>query len=118
MNHQLFTTLVELVSHFTQVDEDELFSKSRKKALVDARYMIIYIARQLDIRLIYIQRYFKLKGFELHYTTLFHACKRVEQDKEKDEYVQEFINNILLQLNPSKVLSPVAEDEDIINQLK
>ena len=117
MNHQLFTNIVDLVSHFTQVNEEEIFSKSRKKALVDARYMVIYIARQLDIRLVYIQRYFKLRGFELHYTTLFHACKRLEKDKQDDMFLSELVDSILLQLDPSKVLTPELT-EDIIKSPK
>tara|TARA_R110002020_G_scaffold68061_6_gene178334 strand:- start:1243 stop:1551 length:309 start_codon:yes stop_codon:yes gene_type:complete len=100
------------------VDEDEMFSRSRKKALVDARYLIIYIARQLDIQLIYIQRFFKLKGFELHYTTLFHATNRIGDDIKGDEYMKEVVNSILLQFDPSKVIAEVSAevDSDIVNQ--
>jgi len=105
MNPKLFTAIVELVSEFTSLNETEIFSKSRKKALVDARYLIIYIARQLDIKLVYIQRFFALKGFELHYTTLFHASNRIEQDIKDDEYVKELVDTIILQFDPTRVIS-------------
>ena len=105
MNIKLFNQIVDYVSHHTQVDEEEMFSRSRKKALVDARYLIIYIARQLDIKLVYIQRFFKLKGYELHYTTLFHASNRIGEDMKEDEYTKEVVNTILLQFDPTRVVN-------------
>lgn len=111
MNRKLFSAIVELVGEFTQLDETEIFSKSRKQTLVDARYLIIFISRQLDIKLIYIQRFFKLKGFKLHYTTLFHASKRIEAEIKEDEYLKEIVDSILLQFDPSRVVST-----EVINQ--
>ena len=95
MNHQLFSTIVNLVSEHTQIHESEIFTRSRKKALVDARYIIIYIARRMDIKLVYIQRFFALEGFELHYTTLFHACNRLEEDMEEDDYIKTLVADII-----------------------
>tara|TARA_R110000824_G_scaffold21748_14_gene80830 strand:+ start:6212 stop:6538 length:327 start_codon:yes stop_codon:yes gene_type:complete len=99
---RLFNNVVELVSHYTQVEEDELFTKSRKKALVDARYVIIFICRQLGIKQVYIQRFFKLKGFDVHYTTLFHAYHRIEDDVDDDELLEDMINIIISKIRQSE----------------
>lgn len=105
MNKKLFTKIVELVSNLTSVEEHEIFNRSRKKALVDARYLIIYIARQLEIKPVYIQRYFTLRGFELHYTTLFHAINRIDKDMKTDLEVREIVDSVILQFNPTKVIN-------------
>tara|TARA_Y100000817_G_C16755572_1_gene499153 strand:- start:9 stop:371 length:363 start_codon:yes stop_codon:yes gene_type:complete len=115
VNHKLFGAIVELVSDMTHLKETEIFQKSRKKAYVDARYLIMYIARQLDIKPVYIQRFFILKGFELHYTTLFHASNRIEEDMKEDEYMKEMVDTILLQFDPTRVIKKYPNKE-YINQ--
>jgi len=104
MNPKLFNQVVDLVSHFTMMKEEEIFSRSRKKAFVDARYLIIYIARHLDIRLVYIQRFFSLKGSDVCYGTLFHACNRIEGEMKEDPQVKSLVDQILLQFDSSKVI--------------
>ena len=104
MNKKLFEKIVEVVSHFTDVVPKDILSKSRKTHIIDARYMIIYVAHRCGMKWVYIQRYFSLLDHDLHYTTLFHAKNRIEEAMAKDEFVKEMVDQILINFNPEIIL--------------
>ena len=99
LNPSQFNQVVELASHHTGVQEKEIFNRSRKKAFVTTRYLIVYICRKLGIKLVYIQRFFDIRGFDICYATLFHACHRIDAEMEEDEYLRSVVEGILAQFN-------------------
>ena len=101
MNHKLFQQISRVVSEHTLVPESEIFTYSRKQAVVDSRYLIMYISRHLEIKNIYIQRFFHAAGVEICYGILFHAFRRIEEGIKNDALTREVVTEIISQLKPN-----------------
>ena len=57
MKQDVFNQYVDRVTDLYQIKKFELFSKSKKRELVDARHLLYYLCAKRPMKLIYIQKY-------------------------------------------------------------
>ncbi len=85
-NSYSFSKILKAVSNFYDINEKDILSSSRKKELVKARQMIIYILRK-DLGYSYPCIAKKLGGKD--HTTIIYSFNKIERDIKKDNNIQE-----------------------------
>lgn len=85
-----FETITQEVSTFYKIDPDQLFTKSRKREISDARQMIMYLAKK------HAKMPLTAIGTRLSRThaTVLHACKNIEERLSYERQLQEDLSKI------------------------
>ena len=88
MKQEVFNQYVDKVSKLFNVKKEELFSKSKKREIVDARQLLYYLCNTRYIGVSYIQKYMKENGYDIHHPSIINGIKRVsDKTKEDGDYV-------------------------------
>ena len=83
--------ITSLVCDSLKIDENKIRDKTRKKEIVFARQIAMYLSKDLTKS--------SLKTIGLHFggrdhSTVIHACASVEESLSKDKYIKELIDNL------------------------
>lgn len=87
--------VMNVVGPFYHVTGEDILGETRKKEIVTARSVVMYISKQ-DLNMTY-ERIGELLGGRLH-STVMHACNKVEKAMKKDENMKRDINGLRLEL--------------------
>jgi chromosomal replication initiation ATPase DnaA len=86
MKQDVFNQYAERVSDLFRISKEELFSKSKKRELVDARYLLYYLCSKRPMRVNYIEKYMSDNGYHIKHSSIIHGIsvteKRLETDKD------------------------------------
>jgi chromosomal replication initiator protein len=83
--------ITSLVCDSLKIDENKIRDKTRKKEIVFARQIAMFLSKELTKS--------SLKTIGLHFggrdhSTVIHACSAVEESLSKDAYIKELIDNL------------------------
>lgn len=87
--------ILQEVAPFYHVTPEDVLGDTRKKEIVLARSVVMYIAKQ-DMGLTY-ERIGELMGGRLH-STVMHGCSKIEKAMKKDEHLKRDVNGLRLEL--------------------
>lgn len=96
MKQDVFHSYADQVAHMFGIKREELFSKSKKRDIVDARYLLYYLCHQRPMRVSYIKRYMCENGYDIHHSTIVYGINTTRNRIEKDaDYIKAIksINN-------------------------
>lgn len=89
MKSDIFNQYVERISELFNIDRTELFSKSKRRDLVDARHLLYYLCYKRPMNLSYIQRFMKDNGYSIQHSSVIHGINTVAtRVKEDSDYMQ------------------------------
>ncbi len=94
MKYELFNKLASEVSDVFNVDERKIFNKNKKREVVDARYLLYYLCNINKMKLIYIQKYMKKRGYKIPHSTIHYGIKEVGKKVSEDKDYQAVIDSI------------------------
>jgi chromosomal replication initiator protein len=83
--------VVKLISDYYNVDEASIYEKTRRKEIVRARQMIMYILRE-EFSISYPLIGQKLGGKD--HTTVIHSCVKIKNELEKDDKLNQDLEHI------------------------
>jgi chromosomal replication initiator protein len=83
--------VVKMVSEYYQLEESSLYEKTRKKEIVKARQMVMYVLRE-DFNVSYPLIGQKLGGKD--HTTVIHSCLKIKNDLKNDPQLLEELEQI------------------------
>lgn len=83
--------VVKIVSEYYKIDEGTIYEKTRKKEIVRARQVIMYLLRE-DFGVSYPLIGQKLGGKD--HTTVIHSCLKIKNDLKNDPYLSQEIEHI------------------------
>ncbi len=84
-------SITKVVCDYFKIDENKIRDKTRKKEVVMARQIAMYLSKELTKS--------SLKTIGLHFggrdhATVIHSCSSVEISKQTDNYIKETINSL------------------------
>ena len=94
MKYELFNRLASEVSEVFGLNEEDIFKKSKERAIVDARYLLYYLCKTNKIKLTYIQSYMERRGYVIPHSTIHHGIKEVGKKIEEDNDYQVVVDSI------------------------
>ena len=94
MKFEIFKTYTaSICSHFS-VRPDELFSKTKKREVVDARQLLYYMCSIRPMRLTYIQDFMSRSGYDIAHSSILHGINVVKDKVISDEDYDWLVNKI------------------------
>lgn len=92
MKYKIFNQYVDQVCHLFSISKEELFSKTKRRDIVDARQLLYYLCDKRPIRQVYIQEYMSNNGYDISHSSIHHGIsvvkKKVKTDKDYKEYAK------------------------------
>ena len=86
MKEEIFNQYATKIASLFNINEEEIFEKSKKRELVDARHLLYYVCSKRPMRVVYIQNYMKERGYSIGHTSILHgiqeASKRAADDRD------------------------------------
>lgn len=86
MKHDVFNQYVDRVCDLFSISKEEIFSKSKKREIVDARHLIYYLCSKRPMQIMYIQKYMNEAGYDIKHSSIIHGIsvveKRILDDKD------------------------------------
>lgn len=100
MKEDVFNQYVDRVSYLFNINKEDLFIKSKKREIVDARQLVYYLCAKRPMRISYIQKYFKENGYDISHTSILHGIKimneRVKEDKDYYSIIQDLSRAVFI----------------------
>jgi chromosomal replication initiation ATPase DnaA len=82
------------------ISKEELFSKTRIRNIVDARYLLYYMCSTRPMQLTYIQKFLKEEGYDSKHPPLIHGInvvtKRLRDDPDYKVIVEKLKNLVTI----------------------
>jgi chromosomal replication initiator protein len=83
--------VVKIVSDFYNIEETNIYEKTRKKEVVKPRQVIMYLLRE-DMNISYPSIGEKLGGRD--HTTVIHSCEKIKEDIKSNQILLQEVNHI------------------------
>lgn len=88
MKANIFNQYVQEVCNLFAIDEVSLFTKTKRRDIVDARQMLYYLCYKRPMRVVYIQEYMAEKGYPINHSSIIHGINVVSNRLKSDgDYV-------------------------------
>lgn len=89
MKANIFNQYVEIVCELFNIDKESLFTKNKRRDIVDARHMLYYLCYKRPMRVVYIQEYMTDNGYPIAHSSIIHGINVVENRLSRDtDYVE------------------------------
>jgi len=90
MKTTIFNQYVERVCFLFNVEQELLFSKTKRRDVVDARHLLYYLCSVRPMRIVYIQEYMSENGYQINHSSIHHGISVVKEKMLADkDYVKE-----------------------------
>jgi len=93
MKHEVFNQYVDRVSDLFGISKDVLFSKTKKRNVVDARHLVYYLCAKRPMQVTYIEKYMSEAGYDIRHSSIIYGIssveKRIAEDKDYVSVVRE-----------------------------
>jgi len=86
---------VSKVCYLFNLDSESLFTKTKRRDIVDARHLLYFLCSQRPMRLVYIQEYMAENGYNINHSSIHHGIAQVKKKVEDDADWNETIESIL-----------------------
>jgi|TARA_R110000851_G_scaffold98888_2_gene213637 chromosomal replication initiation ATPase DnaA len=97
MKKDIFDNYAIAIAKQFHLTLDQMFDKTKKIEMVDARQMLYYLCMERPIRISYIQRFMEEKGLPVSHSTIIHGYKKAKKMIDDDKDFQTLITNITRQ---------------------
>jgi chromosomal replication initiation ATPase DnaA len=85
MKQELFNQYVVSTAENFGVDEDDLFSKTKKREVVDARQMLYYACSKRPMRVTFIQECMAENGYYVGHSVILYGIKSMGKKIDEDQ---------------------------------
>jgi len=94
MKSDIFKQYVERVTELFEISNEEFFSKSKKRFLVDARYLVYFMCSKRPMQIAYIQKYMNDNGYKIVHSCIIHGIENVEEKLKVDKDYQTIVKEL------------------------
>ena len=92
MKQEIFDSYAQKIAEVFNLKVEDLFVKSKKRDVVDARQLLYYACSKSRMRVVYIQEFMKRNGYDIGHTSILHgisvAAERAKSDKDYKKVVK------------------------------
>ncbi|QDP59014.1 MAG: hypothetical protein GOVbin1678_56 [Prokaryotic dsDNA virus sp.] len=84
MKREIFNNYVLKIIDLYRISKEDFFTKTKKRACVDARHFVYYLCHKRNVRIRYIQDYMEENGYEITHSSVIHGISKMSKEVEKD----------------------------------
>tara|TARA_B100000424_G_C22720986_1_gene391593 strand:- start:59 stop:358 length:300 start_codon:yes stop_codon:yes gene_type:complete len=96
MKREVFEKYSVEIAELFRMDREDMFKKSKKREIVDARHLLYYLCATRPMRLKYISTFMKENGYDISHSSIIHGIKCVEGKVQSDKDYTKIIKNLNL----------------------
>lgn len=85
MKEKIFKKYVEEVCDLYDIEQETLFTKTKRRDCVDARHLLYYLCSERPMRLVYIQEYMAQNGYHIPHSSIHHGIAQVRKKIENND---------------------------------
>jgi chromosomal replication initiation ATPase DnaA len=94
MKEDVFNQYVDRVIDLFNISSEDLFSKSKKRHIVDARQLLYYLCHNRQMQFVIIQKFMGDNGYEIAHNSIINGVRVVEEKINEDRDYKTIINDI------------------------
>lgn len=94
MKKDIFDAYAVAIAKQFHLTLDQMFNKTKRREIVDARQMLYYLCMERPIRISYIQRFMEDQGHSVAHSTIIHGYKKAKELIDKDKDFQDVVTQI------------------------
>ena len=94
MKREIFDKYANAIAEKFHLTLDEMFTKTKKREVVEARQMLYFLSRERPIRISYIQRFMEDHGLPVTHSTIIHGYKKAKEFVNNDKDYSDVIDQI------------------------
>jgi chromosomal replication initiation ATPase DnaA len=94
MKEEVFNQYVQKITKLFGVTKDELFLKSSKRNIVDARQLLYYLCFNRQMQIVIIKDFMRKNGYNIDYPSVVNGIHKVDQKIKEDRDYQSIVKHI------------------------
>ena len=94
MKKDIFDAYATAIAKQFHLTLDQMFDKTKRQEMVDARQLLYYLCMERPIRISFIQRFMEDAGHSVAHSTIIHGYKKAKQLIDNDEDFKKAITDI------------------------
>ena len=94
MRKHIFDDYAKAIAEQFHLTLDQMFIKTKKREVVDARQMLYYLCMERPIRISYIQRFMEAQGLGVSHSTIIHGYKKAKEMIDTDVDYKQVVNKL------------------------
>jgi chromosomal replication initiation ATPase DnaA len=94
MKKEVFNQYAKRIADMFGITMEQLFSKTRNRDIVDARYLLYYMCSTRPMQLIYIQKFLEENGYVTKHPPLIHGINIVTKRLREDADYRIIVNKL------------------------
>jgi chromosomal replication initiation ATPase DnaA len=94
MKLNVFNDYVKQCADLFGISEDLLFTKSKRRDIVDSRHLLYYMCAERPMRIVYIQEYMLSKGYVINHSSIIYGVNQVKKKMTEDADYRKAIKSI------------------------
>ena len=95
MKKDIFDAYADAIANKFHLTLGEMYTKTRKREVVEARQMLYFLAKERPIRLSYIKRFMEENGHAVTHSNILYSYKKAKELIDGDADFQNFITEVL-----------------------
>lgn len=92
MKKEIFYNYATRIAKHFDLSQEEMFSKTKKREIVDARQVLYYVCLKRPMRVASIRRYMEEMGYVVGHSTIIHGANAVEKMIKEDKDFNKIVN--------------------------
>jgi chromosomal replication initiation ATPase DnaA len=84
MKKGVFKEYLERVLNTFNITQEDIFTKSKRRDLVDARHLLYYLCYHRPMQIRYIQEYMEDYGYKVGHSSIIHGIEQVSDKVSED----------------------------------
>ena len=92
MKKEIFDKYSKAVAKQFNLTLDEMFSKTKRQDIVEARQILYYLCKERSIQFSYIQRFLEESDYKIRHSTIMHGYNQAKKLIENDPDYKDFID--------------------------
>mgnify|MGYP003656903380 FL=1 len=94
MKKEIFIKYSNAIAKQFHLTLEEMFTKSKKRDVVDARQMLYFLCMERPIRISYIRCFMQDYNYDVSHSTIIHGYRQAKKLIDSDPDYQNLIKNI------------------------
>lgn len=100
MKHEIFNSYANIIAKRFDIAKDDLFKRTKRRDLVDARHLLFYLCAKRPMRVKSIQDYMEQNGYKINHSSVIYGidavAEKVKSDKDYVSIVRSIENSVNL----------------------
>jgi chromosomal replication initiation ATPase DnaA len=94
MKQDIFNKYVERICKRFSITPEQLFNKTKKANIVDARHLLYYVCLHRPMKVITVQEYMEENGYKINHSSVLYGIKSITDKITHDKDYKKVIDDI------------------------